>query len=96
MLLSRPMDVASWTVIAVGAALLAAIGASFRRLADALDSGDGGRRLVELASRLDRTVAEVRRRADRLRRVEVDGGERRHPEVLVSPAHPAGRSPLRG
>ena len=32
MLLSRPMDAASWTVIAVGAALLAAIGASFRSL----------------------------------------------------------------
>ncbi len=139
------MDAASWTVIAVGAAVLAAIAASFRslraeqraharrahalaedlrrridaqgedvglridaqgaelgqlrerlagfdwtpaedtavRLADALDSGDGGCRLVELAPRLGRTSAAVRQRAARLRRVEVDGGERRRPEVLV-------------
>lgn len=118
MLLSRPMDAASWTVIAVGAASFRSLRAEQHaharrahalaedlrrridaqgaelgqlrerlascdwtaaedtavRLADTLDSGDGGRRLVELASRLDRTVAEVRRAA-RLRRVEVDGGE---------------------
>ena len=99
MLRSRPMDAASWTVLAASFRSLRAEIVQLRerlassdwtaaedtavQLADALDSGDGGRRLVELASRLDRTVAEVRRRAARLRRVEVDGGERRRPEVLV-------------
>ena len=52
------------------------------RLADALDAEDGGRRLLELARRLGRTEAAVRRRAWRLRtarlkaadlRVEPDG-----------------------
>ena len=37
------------------------------RLADALDAEDGGRRLLELAGRLGRTEAAVRRRAWRLR-----------------------------
>ena len=53
------------------------------RLADALDAEAGGRRLLELARRLGRTEASVRRRAWRLRtarlkaadlRVEPDGG----------------------
>ncbi len=52
------------------------------RLADALDAEDGGRRLLELARRLGRTEAAVRRRAWHLRtarlkaadlRVEPDG-----------------------
>ncbi len=38
------------------------------RLADALDAEDGGRRLLELAGRLGRTEAVVRRRAWGLRR----------------------------
>ncbi len=37
------------------------------RLADALDAEDGGRRLLELARRLGRTEAAVRRRAWGLR-----------------------------
>ena len=36
------------------------------RLADALDAEDGGRRLLEIARRLGRTEAAVRRRAWRL------------------------------
>ena len=52
------------------------------RLADALDAEDGGRLLLELARRLGRTEAAVRRRAWRLRTarqaadllVEPDGG----------------------
>ena len=52
------------------------------RLADALDAEDGGRRLLEIARRLGRTEAAVRRRAWRLQtarlaaadlRVEPDG-----------------------
>ena len=37
------------------------------RLADALDAEDGGRRLLELARRIGRTEAAVRRRAWGLR-----------------------------
>ena len=37
------------------------------RLADALDAEDGGRRLLDIARRLSRTEAAVRRRAWRLR-----------------------------
>ena len=49
------MDAASWTVIAVGAALLAAIGASFRSLR-------GEQR--ELGRRLDAQGEDLRRRLD--------------------------------
>ena len=42
------------------------------RLADALDAEDGGRRLLELARRLGRTEAAVRRRAWRLRAVRLE------------------------
>ena len=37
------------------------------RLADVLDADDGGRRLLELAQRLGRTKAAIRRRAWSLR-----------------------------
>ena len=52
---SAPMDAAAWTVIAVGAALLAAIGASFRSLR-------GEQR--ELARRVDAQGEDLRRRVD--------------------------------
>ena len=42
------------------------------RLADALDAEDGGRRLLELARRLGRTEAAVRRRAWCLRAARLD------------------------
>ena len=50
------------------------------RLADALDAEDGGRRLLELARRLGRTEAAVRRRAWGLR-VARSGGA----DLLVEP-----------
>ncbi len=43
------------------------------RLADALDYEHGGRRLEELAARLDRTEAAVRQRASRLRALQLEG-----------------------
>ena len=43
------------------------------RLADALDYEHGGDRLRELAERLGRSEAAVRRRASRLRAVRLDG-----------------------
>ena len=43
------------------------------RLADALDAGDGGRRLLELADRFGRTEAAVRSRAARLRALRLEG-----------------------
>jgi len=46
------------------------------RLADALDAEDGGRRLLELARRLGRTEAAVRRRAWGLRVARLEGGNR--------------------
>ena len=42
------------------------------RLADALDAEDGGRRLLELARRLSRTKAAVRRRAWGLRAARLE------------------------
>ena len=50
------------------------------RLADALDAEDGGRRLLELARRLGRTEAAVRRRAWRLRAVRLETAD-----LLVEP-----------
>ena len=47
------------------------------RLADALDAEDGGRRLLELARRLGRTEAAVRRRAWRLRAVRLETADLR-------------------
>ena len=47
------------------------------RLADALDAEDGGRRLLELARRLGRTEAAVRRRAWRLRAARVEAADLR-------------------
>ena len=46
------------------------------RLADALDAEDGGRRLLELARRIGRTEAAVRRRAWGLRAARLRGGNR--------------------
>ena len=46
------------------------------RLADALDAEDGGRRLLELARRLGRTEAAVRRRAWGLRVARHGGADR--------------------
>ena len=46
------------------------------RLADALDAEDGGRRLLELARRIGRTEAAVRRRAWGLRAARLQGGNR--------------------
>ena len=46
------------------------------RLADALDAEDGGRRLLELARRIGRTEAAVRRRAWGLRSARLGGGNR--------------------
>ena len=43
------------------------------KLADALDYEYGGRRLRELAERLGRTEAAVRRRASRLRATRLEG-----------------------
>ena len=68
---SAPMDAAAWTVIAVGAALLAAIGASFRSLR-------GEQR--ELARRVDAQGEDLRRRVDAqgedlCRRVDAQGRE---------------------
>lgn len=51
------------------------------RLADALDAEDGGRRLLELARRLGRTEAAVRRRAWGLRAARSGGAD-----LLVEPA----------
>ena len=45
------------------------------RLADALDAEDGGRRLLELARRLGRTEAAVRRRAWGLRVARHEGAD---------------------
>ena len=45
------------------------------RLADALDAEDGGRRLLEIARRLGRTEAAVRRRAWGLRAARCGGGD---------------------
>lgn len=45
------------------------------RLADALDAEDGGRRLLELAGRLSRTEAALRRRAWRLRADRLEGAD---------------------
>ena len=50
------------------------------RLADALDAEDGGRRLLELARRLGRTEAAVRRRAWGLRADRLEGAD-----LLVEP-----------
>ena len=47
------------------------------RLADALDAEDGGRRLLELARRLGRTEAAVRRRAWSLRAARCGGADLR-------------------
>ena len=47
------------------------------RLADALDAEDGGRRLLELARRLGRTEAAVRRRAWRLRTARLKAADLR-------------------
>ena len=47
------------------------------RLADALDAEDGGRRLLELARRLGRTEAAVRRRAWRLRTARLEAADLR-------------------
>ena len=46
------------------------------RLADALDADDGGRRLLELAQRLGRTEAAIRRRAWSLRVARDEAAER--------------------
>ena len=43
------------------------------RLADALDAADGGRRLLDLAPRLDRTEGALRQRASRLRTLQLEG-----------------------
>ena len=51
------------------------------RLADALDAEDGGRRLLEIARRLGRTEAAVRRRAWRLRAARLEAAD-----LLVEPA----------
>ena len=45
------------------------------RLADALDAEDGDRRLLELARRLGRTEAAVRRRAWGLRSDRLEGAD---------------------
>ena len=50
------------------------------RLADALDAEDGGRRLLEIARRLGRTEAAVRRRAWRLRAARLEAAD-----LLVEP-----------
>ena len=47
------------------------------RLADALDAEDGGRRLLEIARRLGRTEAAVRRRAWRLRADRLEAADLR-------------------
>ena len=47
------------------------------RLADALDAEDGGRRLLELARRLGRTEAAVRRRAWGLRVARLEAADLR-------------------
>ncbi len=47
------------------------------RLADALDAEDGGRRLLELARRLGRTEAAVRRRAWGLRTARLEAADLR-------------------
>ena len=43
------------------------------RLADALDAGDGGRRLLELDDRLGRSEAAVRSRAARRLALRLEG-----------------------
>ena len=45
------------------------------RLADALDAEDGGRRLLDIARRLGRTEAAVRRRAWRLRAARLEAAD---------------------
>ena len=47
------------------------------RLADALDAEDGGRRLLDIARRLGRTEAAVRRRAWRLRTARLEAADLR-------------------
>ena len=55
------------------------------RLADALDAEDGGRRLLDIARRLGRTEAAVRRRAWRLRADRLVAAD---PLVDVQPPQP--------
>ena len=47
------------------------------RLADALDAEDGGRRLLDIARRLGRTEAAVRRRAWGLRAARLEAADLR-------------------